>query len=362
MNLVAASEYELISLTRALFDAPSRAPGGSQPSGVVSTLLRKSRKLPDGVGPTARRLLEDTMAKGLILALLRRGGWRRADFIQDGGVSSGRLWERHTAPALHLSPFAMHLCRWLTSQSLPRGDCKTLEARPVTIADELLLYLAFDLTERARCADALAAQKRARSSALCWLGFADVLALQDPGSAPPPDVSVYAFARWLSGDGLVVLEALQPDLARRWVAMEHRKRRLGRPESIIDIGRVQEVVLRSCFSSLSQASRPDLASFAITATRDLIAEAPTSAEWEPALESGGSLRLRSDARRASVVLLEAMAGVRRWVEQARSLRFFDDGYDGAQLLLRLWETLGDRSYERAARIARETGSIEGLVD
>ena len=362
MNLVAASEYELLSLTRALFDAPSRSPGGSQPSGVVSTLLRKSRKLPDGIGPTARRLMEDTLGKGLILALIRRGGWRRADFMKDGGVSSGRLWERHTPPAFHLSPFAMHLCRWLVSQSLPRGDCEPLQARPVSIGDELLLYLAFDLTERARCADALAAQKGARSSALCWLGFADVLAQHAPNNAPPPDISVYVFARWLSGDGLVVLEALQPDLARRWVAMEHRKRRLGRPGSIIDIGRVQEVVLRSCFSALSQASRPDLAWFAIAATRDLLAEAPTSREWEPALESGGSLRLRSDARRASVVLLDAMAAVRRWVEQARSLRFFDDGYDGAQLLLRLWESLGDRSYERAATIVRETSSIEGLMD
>ncbi len=361
MNRVAASEFELLSVIRALFDAPGRGHHGQLP-GAISNILRRPRHIPDGIGPTARRLIEDTMAKGLILALVRRGGWRWARSLSDGQVISGRLWQRYSAPSFHLSPFALHLCRWLVSERLRAGECDALEARPATIGDELILYLALELTNRARCAEALADQPGARSSALCWLGFADILGQQSHESVPPVDLSVYAFTRWLSGDGLVVLEALQPDLARRWVAMEHNKRRLGRAASIIQVGQVQETGLRSYFSALSQAGRPDLARFAIMATRDLLAEGSATTHWEPQLEPGGSLRLRSEARRAAVALLRGMAAVRRWIEQARSVRFFDDGYDGAQLLLSLWEPLGDRVYDRGAAITRDIESIEGLIE
>ncbi|MCG8417406.1 MAG: hypothetical protein MJE77_05615 [Proteobacteria bacterium] len=361
MNRVAASEFELLSVIRALFDAPGHGHGGQHP-GMIGNLLRRRRKMPGGVGPTALHLIEQTMARGVILTLVRRGGWRHRDSLSDGQVVSGRLWQRHPPPAFHFSPFALHLCRWLTSQRLRRGECDPFTHRPATIADELLLYLAMDLTDQAGCADALAEQRAARSSALCWLGFADLLALKSSTEVPPADISVYAFASWTSGHGAVVLEALQFDLGQRWVAMERRKRRLGRAASIVAVGRVQDAVVRAYFSALSSAGRTDLAAFVITAARQLLGDARDAESWEPALNPGGTLHRRSDARHATVVFLRALTTVRQWVEQARAVRFFDDGYKCAQLLLRLWEPLGDHGYTRAMSIADRIESIEGLLE
>jgi hypothetical protein len=362
MNQVAASEFDLLSVIRALFDRPEGLGGARQPS-LVAGVLKQRRDMSRGLGPTALGLIHDTMAKGLILALVHRGGWRRASSLRGGDVVSGRLWERHGPPLLHLSPFALHLCTWMTAEDLRSLDCATLVHTPATMGDELLLYLAMDLAHEARCGDALAMQPATRGSALCWLGFADVLARHTTGPAnvPPADVSVYAFAPWSTGTGSLILEALQPDLTRRWLMMERDKRRLDSAAEIIAIGRIQEAVLDACFAAMDGAERRDLAAFAIAAVDALLAERPDTEAWLPALAHRGPLRVRSDARRAAAILLRCAHTLERWAESAAAVRFFDDEYDAAQLFLRLWERLGDSRYRRAAAIASELESIEGLV-
>lgn len=358
MKRVAASEFELLTVARALFEAPRKR----RPA-ILAGLLRQTRELPKGVGPTALALMRDTMAKGIVLALVGRGGWRRSDSLQLGDVVSGRLWERHTPPGLHVTPFAMDLCRWLTSEPLRSPNCAPLPTRPVTIADEFVLYLALDLTRRAGCAAGLRAQAAVRASALCWLGFADLLA-RAPGqsaSFPPADISVYAFAPWTSGAGAVLLEALQWDLAQRWVRAERDKRRIAEPGELIAFGRIQDAVLRAYFGAIQGAARLDLSRFIITACCSLLAERSDSDAWQPALDGSGPLHLRSDARRASVALLRNLRTVRLWVEQAAGVRFFDEEYDAAQLLLRIWEPLGESGYQRALAVASAVESIDGLV-
>src|SRR5690606_11757906 len=127
-------------------------------------------------------------------------------------------------------------------------------AMPETVADELVLYLAMDLAHAARGGDAVAAQRAARGSALCWLGFADVLArrVRSP-ELVPADISVYGFAPWSTGAGAMVIEALGFDLARRWVDMERDKRRLGRAAELVLVGRIQEAVLEAYLAAMSGA-------------------------------------------------------------------------------------------------------------
>lgn len=331
---------------------------------MLASLLRQKRELPSGMGPTSLALLRDTLAKGMVLALILRGGWQRMESLDEERVLRGRLWQRHAPPPLHLSPFAMHLLRWLVAQPLRSDKYEPLVYTPVTPADEFLLYLALDLTHQARCAPALAEQAAAQSSALCWLGFADVMALggRRTASAVPADISVYAFAPWTSGSGTVFLEALQADLARRWMEMERDKRRLGDPARLIALGRVQDAVLRAYFGAAQGAERRDLCRFIITAARVLMDERSGGQAWQPVLAPGGSLRARSQARRSSVALLRNLRTIKHWADEAASARFFDDEYQAAQMFLRLWQELGEARYWNALVIVSEIESIDGLVD
>ena len=70
----------------------------------------------------------------------------------------------------------------------------------------------------------------------------------------------------------------------------------------------------------------------------------------------------SGARRSSVALLRNLRTVKHWVDQAGSVRFFDDEYDASQLMLRIWELLGEGGYRRALAIAADIESLDGLVD
>ncbi|MEM9493700.1 MAG: hypothetical protein AAGC55_31415, partial [Myxococcota bacterium] len=163
---VAASESELLTVIRALFDAPGSSRGDQAPGAVNELLRRPGRQTTAQISPVALGLVEDTMAKGLILALIRRGGWRDTEAVQDGEVVSGRLWQRHAPLSFHLSPFSFELCRWLTEQQLRSNQCGALDHAPVTLGDEFILYLAMDLAESARCAEPVAAQTAVRASAL----------------------------------------------------------------------------------------------------------------------------------------------------------------------------------------------------
>ncbi len=160
---------------------------------------------------------------------------------------------------------------------------------------------------------------------------------------------------------MVVLDALQADLAERWVAVERMKRRLGDPVQLVSLGRVQDAILRAYFGAIQGAERRDLCRFIVSAARTLMDERPDAESWYPELAPGGSLRVRSDARRGSVALLRNLLTVKHWAEEAASVRFFDDEYDGAQLFLRIWEQLGEHRYRRALAIVAEVESIDGLA-
>jgi hypothetical protein len=354
-----------LTVTRALFEAPGpttlRTTTGVHTLSAAARLLRQGRDLSARLGHTASRLMQDTMSKGLIMSLVRRGGWRRAESVRDGQVRTGRLWERHHPPALHLSPFAMHLCRWLTAHELGREPAAPLVHAPATVADELLLYLALDLAHRARCTDALAIQPGVRASALCWLGFADVLARHVDTDITPADISVYAFVPWTSGTGALIVEALQPDLAARWITMERHKRALGSSAAIIATGRVQEAVLKAWGAALGSAGRRDLIEFVLLAARALLDERTSAQDWRPAADPGAPLQTRNHAQRAAAAFLRALRPLKRWADNAAAVRFFDDEYSAAQLYLRLWEQLGGSRYRRAMALVTELESARGLV-
>ncbi len=342
----AAPASDLLLLTRAVVRGAGFA--------AVEDLLHSRRPVPVRLGTATLRVLQDTLSKGVVLALARRGGWRWAGFLHDGRPVAGRLWGRHPAPALHFSPVSARTLLWLLEQPLASGAPGPLAATgPLTVADELLLYLCCDLVAGTPCAPALATQAVFRGSALCWLGFPELL-----GAERPPDAGELGAARFgaLLADRAWALEALQADLTRRWILIERGKSAVASPDSMKALGRAQEAVLEAFLDAVDAAGRRDLAGFLLDAGKALVG-AP-AARWVEGLSREASLSARAEASRASGAFLRGLGRLARWDAEHRAVRFIDDGYEVAQHLLARWEGFGEAGFLRAQALLGELFSLE----
>jgi FtsH ternary system domain X6 len=360
--LVAQSEHDLLTIARALVGEVNPA--------AVSSLLRAPRALPPKIGPTAMGILKQTLSRGVVRELARRGGWQKSRM-----GAEGRLWERHRPIALKFSPITIEILRWLSSAPLGQPGSSSPPAAwrwamaDATLADELMLYLAADLLDQAEAgaADfALVAR-----SPLSWLGFAGRLVRA--GHSPPPMV----FERWVQGDGAVIFEALGPELGRRWVTMEHSKRAIVAIAEMTALGAAQGAALEALFTAVGRAGRRDLVSFVVDAGAALLDPGAAAGDvrppsgWYPSIRIAsalvknlaptGPMRDRAAAWRAAGALLRALGQVKRWDAEHRTRRFFDDDYESAQRLLARWEALGTSGFSHAERILKELESLDASI-
>ena len=95
--LVTGQESELLRIARAVVGLSSYAE--------VERLLGAQRAAPMQLGPTAMELLQDTLSRGVALAVLRGGGWRQE--------RNKRLWERTPLPPLAFEPASFQLLLWM---------------------------------------------------------------------------------------------------------------------------------------------------------------------------------------------------------------------------------------------------------
>lgn len=362
-TLVTPDARELLLVARAV------AQGG--PYEAVDPILRGATRL-DGLPPTAMRVLEDTIAKGCALALARLGGWRRVARVTTtaGGeraVATGRAWEVHpiAGPALDFSPYTFELFRWLLTA--PLGDPKpapfTLSA-PATAGDELVTYLVCALVEGRAVAPTVAAQPSVQRSALAWLGFPRLFAEAAAStSARPSPPTPRAFTRLLERGGALVLDALGDDLARRAVAFERHRARVQEPVRLRALSELRQAALDSYLDAVLAAGRDDLASFVVDAATVLLPRAvPTDAVaslWIAELDKAAPLRDRADARRASGAHLRALARLAQRRRELALVRFIDEGYDVAQVVLARWERIDNDGFSRAAEVLARLESLEG---
>jgi hypothetical protein len=371
-NRVAASEYDLLMIARALV--------GFVPADMVAPLMSAQRAAPKKLGSTAMRLFKQTLSRGLPVALARRGGWRHDEFLSGEDVLKGRLWQRRPPPALVITPFSLQVCRLLAGQlsrqalenarlldkKVPKKKKKTappiaLVTDEVTLGDQLVLYLACDLVERVGLIESawlgqiLARLPALEESALCWLAFPElVVARKGPRR---PDL-----ATLVSGDDAVLFEALQSDVARRYVALEQKKRRLFEPARLIELCQEQHQALETLMQAAAKNERRDLMTFVITAAAKLLRPRPRASDWRPAFTPNSPLMQRTEGNEASAVLLDALKALQKWVVEAQGARFFDDEYEASQLLLRKWEQLSSGALEHAELLGRELRSMPAVVD
>src|SRR5687768_8729293 len=66
-------------------------------------LLEAKVDRPKCLSRDAVELVQDALAKGCVLLLVRLGGWRRERFLRSEKPVEGRLWERTKPPELALS-------------------------------------------------------------------------------------------------------------------------------------------------------------------------------------------------------------------------------------------------------------------
>lgn len=330
---VAASEAKLLELTRSIV----------HPSTSHIRSLRH-RADPDQrvakIGPTAMGLLERSLAQGVCYELLRRGGWQRRRTLVEGQPRTGRLWQRHRSlPALDFGPASFRLLAWLHDEDvgMPKRELE-LDAE-LGLGDELLHYLA---AEQVIAAGGDLGQPAFRGSALCQLGFAANL-VAAPEAEPVPRLDYRALTR---GGGAIVLEAMQGDLARKWLTIEIHKQTIVSLDAMIALGEAQDQILAGLARAvdLVDPRRRDLFGFlaefglALLA-RGKLALPPSAKFWVGALDTRAPLSTRQRAFRAALAAVRGVLMLERWLGEAGLVAHFDEGYEAAQLLLSTWAPL-----------------------
>jgi hypothetical protein len=323
---VAQSEHDLLMLSRALV-------AGADSNEDIWSLLCASRSVAPKIGPTCAKLLEET------LRLAWRALWQR------GGTpprtshtgARGRLWERYQPTELKFSNQTLQFLRWLvaTPFSAPASTIKALPAGKLELGDQLMVYFALDAARATPALRVIAAQPFVQAAPLAWLGFSSYLTAS---------TKVPAFESLLQGAGPIIIEALSDELARRWQASEVAKRSMTDPEELVALGAVQDAVLAGFLDACDKHKRRDLASFILDAVFPLLQRNVIPAPGQ--LDPSAPLSVRANARASAGSLLRAVVRWSDWDQQHRGIRFIDDDYASAQLLLNRFERIGSSGVSR----------------
>jgi hypothetical protein len=330
---VSASEAHLLTVARTAV--------GLIPAADVMRLIVTSVTPPPKLGPTARAVLSDTLARGTVLGLARQGAWLNG--------LGGRGWDRHAPMPLTFTSNTVRLLQWVLRTPLGETDVSPLTLRGnFTLAEQVLVTLLLDALRGTGCDGALARQAPVRESPLVVLAHAAELARVAPLEAIPSfDVQTLAAPI----DGLRVL------LARSWLAAEKAKRDVDQPAVLHRIGAAQGAVLAAFFEAVAGVDHRPLATFLIDAAVGFFSVRRTPEDLIRAMPSDAPLRERALARRSAGAFVRALAHLRAWDQEHRSIRFIDDGYDVAQFLVKDWERLGEQGFNAAGQLVAELDAL-----
>jgi hypothetical protein len=301
-------------------------------------------------------LVQDALAKGIISELARVGGWRRERQLRGGAVVAGRLWERTPPCDLGLT-FSAETLRFLialTAVDLKRPKEFAWRPQPssLTLGDQVFLYFAYAALRDKTAYESLALARRPAmlGHALCRLAFPEDFA--DATEAEPPD-----FASWTAGVGACVLEALQTELATRWMQVERDKENIADFGRMRSLGRSQELVLDGYYKAVEKAGRLDLARFLLVTAAAVLPPQAAAQAWVGGLlpPPGARLADRAETYRAASTFLRSLERMAAWTAAARQVGYFDEGYAASQLWLADWE-----QHDGDARLVRARGIVQQL--
>jgi hypothetical protein len=330
---------------------------GHAPPQQAVPLIQARCQQPPCLSRTAVELVEDTLAKGCTLFLARAGGWRKERFVRGNAVAGGRLWDRSNPAELGLvfSSSTLDFLIWITAND-PRDE-QTPWSPPaeLTPADGLFFFLVYTAVRpEVELARPLAGLPAIDRNALCRLAY--------PEDFPPVAVDAHlGYETWTAGIGACILESVQPFLAERWVRLESSKARLGDWQALRALGEAQERVLEGFLDAVERAGRLDLADFLLRTSARLLTPRATPHLWvnEGVRAAPPRMADRVDMQRAALALVRQVDRFRSWDQRARSVGYFDEGYQASQLTKDSWERHGgDSLHARAQAIVRELDPLQ----
>jgi hypothetical protein len=161
-----------------------------------------------------------------------------------------------------------------------------------------------------------------------------------------------------------MLEALQPELATRWVQVEGGKERITDPQVMRGLGQAQDRVLSAFLDAVEAAGRLDLARFVLRAAAQLLGTYANAGMWSGSLQMGGQrLADRAATYQAAVAYLRHLERLQRWERRARVVGYFDEGYAASQLWKSDWDHYqGDALVGRAQAIIRTLDPMQQAAE
>jgi hypothetical protein len=240
---------------------------------------------------------------------------------------------------------------WMFEQPLGHEATAPLRLTQVSsLGCELLLVAALEAVVDTPAERQLTSQAAVRQSLLCRLAFPVTLALAGTSELDP------AFEPTAEQD--FAIDALQPSLARWWRAAERLKARLLMPADLLRAGLAQARVLDGLLTWAHRTDRRERCTFLLEAMAPLVQGKASAADFVAAFDERISLRERHAARKAAAAALHGVARLRQWDEEARTVRFIDDGYDAAQARVRAYEMLfGAQRFIAAQRLCDELDAL-----
>jgi FtsH ternary system domain X6 len=350
--MVSKFEYDLLRILNLIFGQFDVQQG--------LALVKSKASRPSTLSPNCVAVAQRNLAKGLVLFLIRSGGWRSESFLENRSPKSGRIWDRVALDIRKLvfSEAPLDFLIWITANN--PADTKEKPEKwdafgELTAADELFFALAgLAFRNDSTIYEILKLKNAFSNNPIAWLLHPSDF-VSGPAIAPPNFQAIF------TGTRAAILECLQPILTKHWLASERTKSNIT-DWTLMDRQGAAELAMFTRFLEQAEKSqRLDLARFLLRTLSELFRnQTPDATFWTGGLALKQPTRLadRIATQRNALAVVQQAELFARWDRAARSVGYFDEEYQASQLLKEDYEAANVADF--AAKVKRALEQLEPL--